>query len=255
MASLKFFDAHIHIWPGHAGKAAALMDSGKVDGMNLILRSHAHDDANQLNEEAYLLKDKYGRMVQLACWVDLKDPERVVHTERYLDEHPAVTGIKIHPAGDRTEINETSIGALLDLAAERDLYVITHTSPLPGLDAAAFHPLLASRPDLRFIVGHSAPIETSIYLALSYKNCFLDPCWLAHFSLFFEMAGRLLCYRKIMAGTDGPMRFDTWSVDGVRVDAIEEEIQNAARHIPQMRELQMYCYDNAAEFFRIQDPP
>ncbi|MFC1582263.1 amidohydrolase family protein [Planctomycetota bacterium] len=251
MASIKFFDSHIHIWPGHEGKLTGLMDSGHVDGMNLILRPLQHPQADESNKEGFDLKAKYGKMVQLAHWVDLTDGQLIAKTKKHLDDHPEIDGIKIHPAGDHTEITEENIGPMMDLAMERDLYMITHTNPLPGFDSTAFHDLLAKRRDLRFIMGHSSPIEQSIYLAVCFENVYLEPCWLAHFSLFFEMAGRLLHHKKILVGTDGPGRFDTWQIDGVRVDVIEEEIQHAVKHIPGMKEVQMYCYDNAAEFFRL----
>ena len=129
--------------------------------------------------------------------------------------------------------------------------MITHTEPRPGFSSIYFHELLKKRNKLRLILGHSSTIEESVFMALQFKNCYLEPCWLSHFSLFFEMMGRLFRYKKILVGTDGPMRFDTWKLDGVRVDTIEEEIQHAVKYMPTMKEVQMYCYDNAIEFFRI----
>ncbi|MFH1707417.1 MAG: hypothetical protein ABIF71_05830 [Planctomycetota bacterium] len=42
MASIKFFDSHIHIYPGSEGRGTKLMNTGHVDGMNLILLSPAY---------------------------------------------------------------------------------------------------------------------------------------------------------------------------------------------------------------------
>ncbi|MFH1709239.1 MAG: hypothetical protein ABIF71_15160 [Planctomycetota bacterium] len=67
----------------------------------------------------------------------------------------------------------------------------------------------------------------------------------------FEMMGRLFKHKKMLVGTDGPMRFHRWEVDNVKIDTIEEEISYARKLLPTMKEVQTYCYDNALEFFGI----
>ncbi|OGF50168.1 MAG: hypothetical protein A2044_02240 [Candidatus Firestonebacteria bacterium GWA2_43_8] len=251
MASIKFFDSHIHIYTGCEGRCTELMASGRVDGMNLILLSPSYKDHEKLNEEGFALKKKYGKMVQLAYWADLGDKNHIKAAEKAFKKHPEITGIKIHPGGNGVEINEKNCGKIFDFAKERELYVITHTQPTEGANAGAFRPVMGKRKDVRFILGHASPIEEAVYMALSFENCYVEPCWLAHFSLMFEMMGRLFKYKKMLVGTDGPMRFPTWKVDDVRVEVIEEEISYARKMLPSMKEVQLYCYDNAIEFFRL----
>jgi predicted TIM-barrel fold metal-dependent hydrolase len=161
--------------------------------------------------------------------------------EKTFKEHPKLDGIKIHPAGHGLEINEKNCGKIFDFAKERSLYIITHTQPTPGANSIAFRPVMKKRKDARFILGHASPIEESVFMALSFENCYVEPCWLAHFSLMFEMMGRLFQYKKMLVGTDGPMRFPTWKIDDVRMDVIEEEISYTRKLMPTMKEVQMYC--------------
>jgi len=251
MASIKFFDSHIHIWPGCEGRCTALLDSGHVDGMNLILQPFGRKEAATLNREAFDLKKKFGQQVQLACWVDLNDKDHVMAAEEAFRAHPEMTGIKIHPAGDHVEINEATCGRIFDFARERGLYIISHTQPTPGANAIAFEPVMQKRKDLRLILGHASPIEEAVFMAVSFEHCYVEPSWLSHFSLMFEMMGRLFQHRKMLVGTDGPMRFHRWAVDQVAMDVIEEEIGYARKMLPTMKEVQAYCYGNAAEFFEL----
>ncbi len=251
MASIKFFDSHIHIYPGSEGRCTKLMESGHVDGMNLILLSSAYKEAAKLNEEGFTLKKKFGKMVQLAYWVNINQKGYMKVMEKAFKEHPEITGVKVHPPGDRREINEKNYGRVFDFAKERGLYMISHTHPMPGANAGAFMPVMQKRKDLRFILGHSSPIEESVFMAVSFENVYVEPSWLSHYPLMFDMMGRLFKHKKMLVGTDGPMRFHRWEVDGVKSDVIEEEISWARKHLPTMREVQAYCYDNAMEFFRI----
>jgi len=254
MASIKFFDSHIHIYPGCEGRCSKLMDSAHVDGMNLILYPFNRNDAARLNREAFALKAAHGKMIQLAYWADLRDPGHLQAAEEAFHAHPEMSGIKIHPAGDHVEISEATCGRIFDFAAERGLYVITHTQPTPGAKAIAFEPVMQKRKSLRLILGHASPIEEAVFMAVSFEHCYVEPSWLSHFSLMFEMMGRLLQHRKMLVGTDGPMRFHRWAVDHVKVEVIEEEISYARKMLPTMKEVQAYCYGNAEEFFRLNEP-
>jgi len=251
MASIRFFDAHFHVSRrGKEGEdrlsAGALLDAGRIDGVNLILARPGHAEAETANAEAFALKGKYGKHVQLAYWTDPTEEDALGKTKRFLDAHPQVGGIKIHPAGLGIPITEENFGATLDLALERDLYVITHTQPTPGHSAICFHALLKERPDLRFIVGHGSTIEEAMFMAARYKHCYVEPSWLGFFSPLFEMAERLGGYDKIMAGTDGPGWFERF--DG---DPFEDVIQRVRGYLPTMQQVRMFCYDNAAQFFRL----
>jgi len=251
MASIKFFDSHIHIYPKCEGRCTTLMDSGHVDGMNLILFRYNEKDADQLNKEAFALKAKYGNKIQLAYWADLADEGHIQAAEKAFRAHPEMTGVKIHPACANKEINEQNCGRIFDFARERGLYMIAHTQPNPGSNAMSFEPIMRKRKEMRLILGHASPIEESVFMALSFEHCYVEPSWLSHFSLMFEMMGRLFSYRKMLVGTDGPMRFHRWEVDRVKMDAVEEEISYARKMMPTMKDVQAYCYDNAVEFFRL----
>lgn len=251
MASIRFFDAHFHVSNrGGKGKGrgpvSAALDSGRIDGMNLILARPGSAGTQRANGEAFALKKKYGTRVQLAYWTDPREEDYLGAMKRFLDVHPQVTGIKIHPTACAIPISEENFGATLDLALERDLYVITHTQPTPGHSAICFHALLEKRPDLRFIVGHGSTMEEALFMAAAYKHCYVEPSWLGFFSPLFEMAERIGGYHKIMAGTDGPGWFDGF--DG---DPFEDVIQRARGYLPTMKEVRMFCYDNAAQFFRL----
>ncbi len=250
MSSIKFFDAHFHA--GGLGKgdaklhAAALLDTGRIDGMNLILSMPSRPGADAMNEQAFALKKKYGKRVQLSYWTDVNDSDYLARMKSFLDAHPDVTGIKIHPTALNLPITEENFGPTLDVAAERGLYVITHTQPTPGHSAICFHALLKKRPDVRFIVGHGSTMEESVFLATSFKNCYVEPSWLGFYSPLFEMAERLGGHHKIMAGTDGPGWFAGF--DG---DPFEDVIQLVRGYLPAMKQVRMFCYENAATFFRL----
>ena len=250
MASIKFFDAHFHVGSGRKGEpglyAARALDSGQIDGVNLILARPGQPGTEAINAEAFALKKKQGKRVQLAYWMDPKEEDSFGRMKRFLDAHPDVTGIKIHPAAQGLAITEENYGATLDVAMERDLYVITHTEPTPGHSAICFHALLKKRPELRFIVGHGSTMEESVFMAAAFKNCYVEPSWLGFFSPLFEMSERLGGYHKIMAGTDGPGWFG-----GFEGDPFEDVIQLARGYLPTMKEVRMFCYDNAAQFFRL----
>ena len=103
MASIKFFDSHIHIYPGSEGRCTKFLESGHVDGMNLILLSSAYKDAAKLNGEGFALKRKFGKMVQLAYWVNINEKGYMRVMEKAFKEHPEITGVKVHPPGDRKD--------------------------------------------------------------------------------------------------------------------------------------------------------
>ena len=247
MASIKFFDAHHHVWEQTKPNVTTdLLDSGHIDGVNLILARPGIANPEAVNAPAYALKQKYQKRVQLAYWADPREQDYLANLKRFLDTHPQVTGIKIHPVAQKLPITEDHYGPTMDVAMERDLFVITHTELRPGYNAISFHDLMAKRPKLRFIVGHGSPIEEAMYMATAFENCYVEPSWLGFFSLTFEMAERLGGYHKIMAGTDGPGWFD-----GFNGDAFEDIIQRSRGYLPSMPQVQMFCYDNAAQFFRL----
>ncbi len=247
MASIKFFDAHYHVWDKTEPQfTTRLLDSSRIDGLNLILARPGTADPEAANAEAYALKKKYQKRVQLACWVDPREQDYLANLKRFLDTHPQVTGIKIHPVAQKLPITEENFGPTLDIAMERDLYLITHTEPRPGFNAIRFFDLMSKRPKLRFIVGHGSPIEEAMYMATAFENCYVEPSWLGFFSLTFEMAERLGGYHKIMAGTDGPGWFG--GIDG---DPFEDIVQRARGYLPTMQQVRMFCHDNAASFFRL----
>ncbi len=247
MASIKFFDAHYHVWEQTKPEfTTRLLDSGGIDGLNLILARPGTADPEAANAEAYALKEKHQKRVQLACWVDPREQDYLAGLTHFLDTHPQVTGIKIHPVAQKLPITEENFGPTMDVALQRDLYVITHTEPRPGFNAMSFFDLMKQRSKLRFIVGHGSPIEEAMYMAMAFENCYVEPSWLGFFSLTFEMAERLGGYHKIMAGTDGPGWFH-----GFAGDPFEDIVQRARGYLPTMRQVQMFCHENAANFFRL----
>jgi len=249
MASIKYFDSHFHVWPGHEGKLGKFLESGQIDGMNLILASPFAKDQTALNNDAFALKKKYGKQVQLAYWMNPLDPGHIKTAELFFKDHPETTGIKIHPCHvNPYPITEEILGPVFDFAKERDLYIITHTQPTPGHSAIHFRSIMAKRPEVRFIVGHGSTMEESVFMATSFKNCYVDPSWLGFFSLLFEMAERLGGFNKLLAGTDGPMWFA-----GCDIEPFEDVIQLSRKYLPSMKEVKMFCYDNAEIFFRLNE--
>ena len=183
-------------------------------------------------------------MVQLACWANPGDKNCVAKVKEFLDAHPEVTGIKVHPCHDRWPVAEEVLGPVLNVALERGLYVITHTQTTPGHSSICFAPLLRKRRELRFILGHSAKMEEAAFMASAFKNCYAEPSWLGFFSLLFEMTERLGGHNKILAGTDGPGWFANFDKD-----PFEDVVEKARGYLPSEREVEMFCYGNAAEFF------
>ncbi|OGF45707.1 MAG: hypothetical protein A2452_13270 [Candidatus Firestonebacteria bacterium RIFOXYC2_FULL_39_67] len=249
MASVKYFDSHFHVWDGNKGKIGQFIEKGQVDGMNLILAAPDAKDIEGLNEDAFTLKKKYGKRIQLAYWVNPLEKGSIKTTERFFKKHPEITGIKIHPCHYKPfEVSEKIVGPILDFAKERDLYVITHTQPTRGQSAIAFRGVLGKRQNLRFILGHGSTIEESVYMAGAFKNCYIEPSWLGFFSLLFEMAERVGGFNKLLVGTDGPIWFS-----GCNLEPFEDTIQLARKYLPSMKEVKMFCYDNAASFFRLNE--
>ena len=166
MASIKFFDSHTHMFGGFEDVPAKIVDSKQIDGINLILAHPSEKNYEKLNAKAFALAKKYGKKVQLALWIDPLKEGGPAEAVKYLDAHRDIRGLKFHPTGDKWQITEKIAGPYLDIAMERDLFVITHTQPTEGQHAICYYDLLKKRPELRFIVGHSSTIEESIFLSV-----------------------------------------------------------------------------------------
>jgi len=250
MADIPVFDFHFHCKGSQEGadRVARVLDGGEVSGILCCTDlSVGHEEFEDRNGPLLSLSAERGREVlPLLAMVHLNRPGWQEHAAGWFDRWPTLVGVKLHPPTSGYTICPELVNGLFDFVLERDLFVACHTVPLPGLSAAAFHPSLKRRRDVRLVIYHGSTHEESAYLAASFPNVYVEPSWLGFFPDLFELMRKLGGHRKMLAGTDGPGWFDSFPGS-----PYADLLSLARRHLPDEPTVAAFCAGNARRFLGI----
>ena len=193
------------------------LDSMEVLGVDtLLLHSIGNrpDSCRELNDRtARLCRDYPGRIVGLAA-VPLPYPhEAVQEVERAITEL-GLRGLKIYPRAQKVTLDQRSVRPILAKAAELDVPVLTHTTPLPmaysgyhgayvSIDNTAgslgrlfFGGVFSEIPNLKIIGAHLGGGM------LFYKDFLaeVNPEWEAYFdNVYYDLSGYPFSEKMIKA--------------------------------------------------------
>jgi len=251
MSRIDVFDFHFHFLGQESlEEIARLLDSGAVSGMLCCTDLGAsHEEFEARNEPLLALAAERGKEVlPLLAMVHLNRPDWPRHAARWFDRYDALVGVKLHPPISKYTLTPELVDPLFDFLGERGLFAASHTVPLPGLSAAAFHPSLKRRPKTRLVIYHGSTHEESAYLAASFANVVVEPSWLGFFPGLFQLMAKLGGYGKLLAGTDGPGWFRDF-----QGSPYEDLVGLARRHLPDEDTARDFCGRNARRFLRFGD--
>lgn len=202
---MRFFDFHTHCEPGWAAEIAAMLNNDDIVGLVCCTAlKTGHGEFETANRGLFELSDgENGGKLNILATVHINQPDWREHLTAWLDRHPYLLGVKLHPPISGYKITKELTDPLFELANERGLVIASHTCPEPGLSAIDFAPSLKRFPDTNLIIYHGSRHEDSAYLANQFRNVFVEPSWLGYFPNLFQMMAQL-GPRKLLAGTDGP---------------------------------------------------
>jgi len=249
MPNIDVFDFHYHYdasdkdW---VAKTTGFLDSGEVKGILCCTNlSAGHDEFEARNRDVLDMARKYGKeKFPLLAMTHINQPGWQEHVSQWLARWPEIVGIKLHPPISKFKICPELIDPLFDFALEHNLFIASHTIPLPDMSAAAFAPSLARRREAALVIYHGSTHEESAYLAGSYKNVYVEPTWLGFFPHLFQLMRKLGGYRKMLAGTDGPMWFASF-----KGSPYEDLVNLTRKHIiDDEASVKGFCCENAQRF-------
>jgi len=253
MSDVDIFDFHFHYFGktsvASIERIAAVLDEGQVSGILCCTDLNApHEEFVERNAPLLELARARGRSVlPLLAMVHLNQPRWQEQAGRWFDGCPELVGVKLHPPVSGYRIEPELVDPLFDFAGERDLLVASHTVPLPGLSAAAFHPSLRRRKQTKLVIYHGSTHEESAYLATSFPNVHVEPSWLGFFPNLFQLMSKLGGYGKLLAGTDGPGWFD-----GFEGSPYEDLLALARKYLPDEETVAGFVGGNARRLLRIE---
>ena len=242
----RIFDFHFHYHAEDGGNADVirnLLDEGAVEGILCCTSLKAGPkEAVPANRPLIEAASGYGRKkLPLLAAVHPSHSEWKDGLKALLDASAEVVGIKLHPPIGKYCVTLETAGPVFEIAAERGLFVASHTCPVPGRSAAAFLPVLERFPGVTFIIYHASRHEEAAHLSIR-KNVYVEPSWLGFFRPVFDMVGKLGGWGKLLAGTDGPRWFANFSGD-----PYDDLAQLARKMLPREEEVKKFLYENAAE--------
>lgn len=113
--------------------------------------------------------------------------------------------LKIHPDLDPGIwiVGSECMNYVLDVAKQKHLPLLIHTSETEYSCASVFAPIIYSNPEVTFILAHGRPIDEVLSLLKSYSNVYVDTAFMPIDDIV------RLCYsgfiERILWGTDMPI--------------------------------------------------
>jgi predicted TIM-barrel fold metal-dependent hydrolase len=249
MPDIGVFDFHFHFSSGK--RSAGLkktIDGGEVSGILCCTDLRVkNEEFEEKNRELLELAAKKGRKIlPLLAVIHPNQPEWERFATKWFDKFPQLAGIKLHPPSSGYLVTPELMDPLFDFALARNLVVASHTCPVPGQSAIAFHDSLKRRREIKFVIYHGSTHEESAYLAEAFPNVYVEPSWLGFFPNLFQLMRKLGGYIKMLAGTDGPGWFDSF-----KGSPYDDLVQLARKHLPDEETVKDFCARNAKRFLGI----
>jgi predicted TIM-barrel fold metal-dependent hydrolase len=193
------------------------MDDLGVDMLVLHSTANRPDSCRELNDRtARLCQDYPRRIVGLATVPLLYPQDAVLEVDRAINEL-GFKGLKIYPRAQKVTLDQQSIRPVLARAAELDVPVLTHCTPLPmaytgyhgqyvSIDNTAgnlgrlfFSGVFSEIPDLKIIGAHLGAGM------VFYKDFLLEvnPDWASYFdNIYYDLSGYPFSEKMIKAAID-----------------------------------------------------
>ena len=120
----------------------------------------------------------------------------------YMESNIRWQMLKIHPFLNQTEWNPKSelFAEVLDIVKELHLPLLIHTGNEECCKANIYEHVIKNNPDITFVLAHGRPIESTLRIAATYNNAYVDSAFMpiGHMKKFAE---RCLS-EKLLWGTD-----------------------------------------------------
>jgi predicted TIM-barrel fold metal-dependent hydrolase len=193
------------------------MDDLGVDMLVLHSTANRADSCRELNDRtAKLCRDYPGRIVGLAA-VPLPYPQEAVREVDRAISDLGLKGLKIYPRAQKVTLDQQSIRPILARAAELDVPVLAHCTPLPmaysgyhgqyvSIDNTAgnlgrlfFSGVFSEIPELKIIGAHLGAGM------VFYKDFLLEvnPGWARYFdNIYYDLSGYPFSEKMIKAAID-----------------------------------------------------
>ncbi len=256
--------------------AVARMDEAGVDVSVMMPMDHGLGlgeegvipiaEKNRLCAEA---ADRHRGRLFTFCGVDPRRPDAWEILRRAVDEWGAI-GLKLYPTNGFYPDDAEVVYPLYRLLAERDLPVLLHQGHSAGRHKSKFgHPMYvdsaaADFPELRFVMGHSARLETwgheALAVAIYKTNVFLDLSLWQHWISPDELVRKVVWMRdrigvdRILFGSD---------MAGIEVSLTLKEWVDQFRMLPEWAkqlgyritpyEIDLILGENTRRIYRLDD--
>ena len=108
----------------------------------------------------------------------------------YLESDIKWRMLKIHPFLNQTEWNPDGnlFAEVLDIARELRLPLLIHTGNEDCCKAGLYEQSIKNNPDITFVLAHGRPIESSLLIAATYDNAYVDTAFMPvkHMKMFVD---------------------------------------------------------------------
>ena len=167
----------------------------------------------------------------------------------YLESDIKWRMLKIHPFLNQTEWNPDGnlFAEVLDIAKELHLPILIHTGNEGCCKAGLYEQSIKNNPDITFVLAHGRPIESSLLIAATYDNAYVDTAFMPvkHMKMFVDSG----LSEKLLWGTDMciPKHFKR-DLDMVKYYKSKHQ---AFRDICTLEQFEQVTYRNAMKLFNL----
>lgn len=245
--SVPFIDAHTHmgpmygVWLPHAElpKMIAFMDKENIESIVSAPHNALFDPLarnNEIVEAMAAYPDRvYGYYAVNPNYIELFAAELDT-----FDNTPGYVGFKLLPDYHKYPLTGDKLDKIYEFANERGVMLLSHTWGGSLYNAPRQVDEVAKKyPNIRILMGHSAPGETdaAIELATKYPNVYLELCDTGRLSGVIAKMVRKVGSEKVVFGTDFPWYDPNYMLGSVLFSGIGDEdilnivVNNARRLI------------------------
>lgn len=247
-------DTHIHVGQFNdlyfaPSAIHELMEQLDVDYYAVSSTSQCEENYPKVISEMKELIRLDGKKVLSTMWIT---PEALQgNIAWYLESNFKWRMLKIHPFLNQTEWNPQGdlFNEVLDISRELRLPILIHTGNEDCCRANLFEQAIKNNPDIIFILAHGRPIESTLRIAASYDNVYVDSAFMP----IKDMKG--ICdaglSHKLLWGTDMCIPKHFYPNEDMKDYYLRK--LNAFRNVCEKEDYDNITFRNASKLFKIDE--